>query len=173
MNVSAALAARQAMAREVHERENLLRDARALVPRLALRALIGGGEQEVFAGFRGQSLSVYFGDDPVYHFNSRGELRRAYVDDQLVKADRGRLIFLTRRESRSESVLARQAHDEGAQERLQARMKAALSELAGAITRREIQLLGEAPPGDNALERIAEWLATHPSPGVAASPHVG
>ena len=53
------------MAREIHEREDLLRDARALVPRALLRVKLAGAESEVFIGLRGKSLSLYFGDDPV------------------------------------------------------------------------------------------------------------
>ncbi|HEX6962126.1 MAG TPA: hypothetical protein VF175_09685 [Lacipirellula sp.] len=161
------------MAREIHEREDLLRDARALVPRIKLRVTIGGREQEVFAGFRGEALSLYFGDDPVYHFNSRGELRRAFVDDRLVKAERGRLVVLERRQSSTESLLQRQLYNTVAEAKLLSQMNTALAELGRSISDGHVQTVGQAPPDGDAVERLAAWLAGHPTPAIAASPRVG
>src|SRR5262245_42412456 len=104
------------MAREIHEREDLLRDARALVPRAMLRVELDGRMVDVFAGFRGESLSLFFGGDPVYHFNARGELRRAFVAGQLIKAERRRLIFIERRQGNDETLLERQPPDEVAEQ---------------------------------------------------------
>ena len=87
------------MAREHHAREDLLHDAHALVPRILVRIADGQASVDVLAGFRGESLSLYFGDDPAYHFNAAGELRRAFVAERLVKAERGRLVTLQRRRS--------------------------------------------------------------------------
>jgi hypothetical protein len=42
------------------------------------------------AGFRTSGSDFFFGAEPVYQFNTAGELRRAYCDDLLIKASRGR-----------------------------------------------------------------------------------
>ena len=81
------------MAREVHEREDLLRDAKALMPRVQLEFMTEQGKETIFAGFRGAvALSLYFDSDPVYHFNSSNQLRRAYVEDRIIKADRKSVV---------------------------------------------------------------------------------
>lgn len=83
------------MAREEHARENLIAEATALVERVEL--LVAGLPEPVVAGFRPNgSVSLFFADDPVYQFNSRGELRRAFVAGRLYKADNGRLVEMTR-----------------------------------------------------------------------------
>ena len=84
------------MARDAHDREDLLRDARGLSPRVQLEVELSAGPAELFAGFRGESLSLYFGQDLAFHFNDRGELRRAFAVDELLKADGGRLVAMRR-----------------------------------------------------------------------------
>jgi hypothetical protein len=160
------------MARETHEREDLLHDAVALVPRILLRVTIDGKPCEVFAGFRGDSLSLYFGGDPVYHFNAAGELRRAYADDRLIKAERRRLVFMERRPGAGESVLQRQAPDELAERTLLAAMHDRLEQLRAAIADHQIEIVGEAPASGEAAPRLTAWLNAHADVTIAASPRV-
>jgi hypothetical protein len=162
-----------AVAREIHEREDLLRDARALVPRVKMRVTIAGREQEVFAGFRGEALSLYFGDDPVYHFNSHGELRRAFVDNQLIKAEGARLVILKRKQSPTESLLERQAHDASAEQGLISRMTASLADLARAFADDAVEIVAEEPIDGDGVQRLVAWLNAHRAPPIAASPNVG
>src|SRR5437016_5665990 len=84
------------MARHESDREDLLREATALVERVEMRN--PGCDEPVVAGFRRDgSVSFYFGADPVYQFNSAGEFRRGYVAGMLYKAERGRIIKLERK----------------------------------------------------------------------------
>jgi hypothetical protein len=160
------------MAREIHEREDLLRDAVALVPRIALRVVIGGKPCEVFAGFRGESLSLYFDGDPVYHFNAAGELRRAFVADQLVKAERRQLVFMRRQQSENETALERQPNDAVAEQSLLAGLQRRLEQLRVAIANNQYEVVGEAPNSGEGLPRLAAWLNAHPNTKIAASPRV-
>jgi hypothetical protein len=160
------------MAREIHEREDLLRDARALVPRVMLRVELNGQMIDVFAGFRGKSLSIYFGSDPVYHFNAAGELRRAFVSGQLVKAERRRLVFIERRQGNGETVLERQSPDEVAGQALLVPMRRRLDQLRGAIATLQFKVVGEAPSSGEALPRLIAWLDAHREVKIAASPRV-
>ena len=71
----------EGMARDESDREDLLREATALVERIELAPADAADDEHIVAGFRRDgALSIYFGADPVYHFNSAGELRRAYCD---------------------------------------------------------------------------------------------
>jgi hypothetical protein len=161
------------MARITHEREDLLRDARALVPRLQLHFQRScGTEQTVFAGFRGEALSIYIGDDPVFHFDAQGRLRRAFVDDRLIKAARGRLVAMQRVRTEREVVLQSTALDEAAESRLLETLATTLSELRAALAAGAFVVDGEVPPAANALARLAEWLERHPRPTPSPSPHV-
>jgi hypothetical protein len=161
------------VAREIHEREDLLRDARALVPRVLLRVDVAGGSCEVFAGFRGESLSLYFGDDPVFHFNDRGELRRAFVNDRLIKAEHGRLVALERKRSESETALEGgplNAKDEAALlEEVRRRLKA----LVEALEAQAVEVVGQVPDDGDAMARLSSWLPGNHNPTIAAFPHVG
>ena len=101
------------MSRRVETREDLLREATALSPRAQLRVATEDQSWEVFVGFRKHlALSVYFGEDPVFHFNSFGQLRRAFVNDRLLKAEQGRLIELQSVRSDSSVVLQRRELDD-------------------------------------------------------------
>ena len=161
------------MAREVHEREDLLRDARALVPRVLLRLELADRSCEVFAGFRGESLSVYFGDDPVFHFNDRGELRRAFVDNRLIKAERRRLVALERKRSEAETALEGgplNAKDVAA---LLEEIRRRLTALGQAVEAQAVEIVGQFPDDGDAVARLRVWLASNNNPVIAASPRVG
>src|SRR5688572_3927720 len=116
------------MSRHEHDREDLMREAAALVERVELA--VPGEGAPVVAGFRRDgSLSVYFGADPVYQFNSAGELRRAYVGGLLYKAERGRLVRLARQRGVEEVVLLRHELDAAETEAFVAAMQSRLAGL--------------------------------------------
>src|SRR5687767_7509073 len=94
------------MAREETDREDILREATALVERVEL--LVPGCAESVVMGFRRNgSASFFFGADPVYQFNTSGELRRAFVTGQLIKADRGTLAAFDRHRTETEVQFVR------------------------------------------------------------------
>ena len=100
---------------------------------------------EVFAGFRGSCLSVYFGSSPVYHFNASRELRRAYADDRLVKAEKGRLVALRRVQSTSRSELLRTTWDEARMESFLAQLHERLATLSEALANGAFEVVGQEP----------------------------
>jgi hypothetical protein len=94
------------MSRRESDLEDLLREATALVERAELK--IADYDEPIVVGFRRDgSASVFFGPDPVYQFNSAGELRRAYVSGLLYKAERGSLCALRRERNETEVALVR------------------------------------------------------------------
>lgn len=83
------------MAIEEQPRENLMRDAVAYSTRLLLHR--ANEQPPIFWGMRpDSSWSLYFGEDPVFQFNARSELRRAYVGHQRMAARDGKLYLLLR-----------------------------------------------------------------------------
>jgi hypothetical protein len=160
------------MARHSETRESLLRDARALSPRVLLRLRLRDGEVELFSGFRGASLSLYFGDDPVYHFNANGELRRAHVHDELIKTERRQLIFMRRQQREGETALVRQPDDDAAKQSFLANMQRHLDGLRSAIAAKQYEVIGEEPSSGEALPRLIAWLDANRDINTAASPRV-
>ena len=161
------------MARDVHEREDLLRDAVALVPRVLLRVELDGQSSEVFAGFRGASLSLYFGDDPVFHFNDHGELRRAFVSDRLIKAERGTLVTLERKRSEGVTVLEGARLSPKDESALLEELRRRLRGLSDALATTSVVIVGQVPNDGDGVARLGAWLMANPNPTIAASPRVG
>jgi len=158
------------VARRTHQREDLLRDATALEPRIEL--VHRGRLVKVFAGFRGDCLSLYFGENPVFHFNSRGELRRAFVDGQLLKANHGALTTLKREQSESKSILRSRPFRASEATALFADLDRRLLALSAALRDAEYETRGQVPPEGDALPRLVQWLDSRPAVAAAESPRV-
>src|SRR5690349_25155229 len=135
------------MARTEHDREDLLREATALVERAELQ--IAGCDEPVVAGFRrnGAFSCYFFGGDPVYQFNTAGELRRAFVAGLLYKAEDGRLIVLHRERDSSQTVLRRRTCDTVEQKALLAAAREHLQLLNVALQANRFKTTGEVPSG--------------------------
>ncbi len=158
------------MARQEHDREDLLRVATALVDRIELK--VAGGEPVVI-GFRSSGCgSVFFGGEPVYQFNRRGELRRAYFEGRLYKAERRHLVSLNRQRTPQGVHLLR--HDLTANETVVflRTMCRTLDELAAAISQQRHQVLRQVPLDAELVPRVSAWLSeVTAQPTIAESPH--
>jgi hypothetical protein len=151
----------------------MLRDARALVSRIMMRIELAGGAADVLAGFRGEALSLYFGDDPVFHFNACGELRRAFVDDRLIKAERGQLVVLVPDRTQERTELQATPLGNHSQCRLLAVIESQLRELDAVLSANRFVVLGQQPSEGNVLDTLQRWLAVRSGIRVANSPRVG
>jgi len=160
------------MARSESDREELLREAPALVERAEFA--IAGFDEPIIVGFRRDgSASFFLGADPVYQFNSAGELRRAYIGGLLYKAERGRLISLRRQRSEIEVALIRNELQSNEADSLLATARATLARLQKALTSGTIALTGEVPPGGDVVRRTLQWLNNLPPKiSVANKPNV-
>ncbi|MDX1945813.1 MAG: hypothetical protein SFU86_10485 [Pirellulaceae bacterium] len=161
------------MARHEADREDILREATALVERAELT--LSGRAEPIVVGFRRDgAASIFFGADPVYQFNAAGQLRRAYVGGRLIKAEQGRLISLRRERRETEVALWRHeltAEEEGV---LLSQMQADLVRLGMALATGEFQLVGQIPADQDVVGRVRAWLAELPAPIVIApAPNVG
>lgn len=158
-----------AMARETHEREDLLRDARNLTPRAQIRIREGDRESPIFFGFRGDALSLYFDSDPVYQFNSAGELRRAFVDDLVIKAVEGRLVGMHRNRSATAVELRSAPLASDAEQTLLGNLAERLAALARELQAGRFELQGQVPVGADGVSKLRDWLASYPNPQPAIS----
>jgi hypothetical protein len=162
------------VAREIHEREDLLRDATALVPRLQLRLKSSDAVQEIFAGFRSErALSLYFDTEPVYHFNSRHELRRAFVDDRIIKAVGGKLVAMRPQRGPRSTDLVSQEFSPEEQQQFSRVLLEHLDQLRTALRTDDYELVGQVPAAGDGLLRLVDWLAEFPGVKIADGPRVG
>ena len=162
------------MARHAQDRENLLRDATAFERRIEFQVLLAGRLSVVFVGFRAAGgVSLYFDGDPVYHFNSRGELRRAFVEDQLIQAEEGRLVGWTPRRGRRETEMLRADIDTSD---FCTTMLVRLRLFQKALVGQDPDILGQVPPEVDTkadlVGAIKNWLAELQEIKIADSPRV-
>lgn len=158
------------MARQEEAREDLLRDAVAFVERIVFTSPECA---EVFVGFRASgAASVYLDQDPVYHFNSSGQLRRGFVAGELLKADKGKLIAMHRERPGGEVQLVSRVLDPSAAAVLLEQARQQLQALLTSIEH-NAQVIGQVPAERDVRARAIEWLheiAAAPLE-VANSPH--
>jgi hypothetical protein len=160
------------MARQETDKEDLLREATALVERVELATVSHPHGSHITAGFRlDGAASIFVGADPVYQFNAAGELRRAYCQDLLYKAMHGRLIHLRRVRTQDEVQLLRHELTEAEQNTFMTKMKDALADLAAALTRGECKIIGQVPKDADIIGRLQEWLTRQRFIKIAATPH--
>jgi hypothetical protein len=163
-----------AMARDETDREDLLRDATAFVERIEFD--LSRGTQvlppRIFVGFRRDGgASIYFGSDPVFHLNSSGELRRAYVDNRLLKAERGQLVTMQSVRSAGEVQLqSRALRGDEAIELLQ-QFARRHQELLEHLSAGRMRIVGQVPLDGNVCGRVVEWLSGMGTVSIAQSPH--
>jgi hypothetical protein len=94
------------MARNEADREDLMREAVALIERVELN--VSGFEERITIGFRSNgAMSVFVGQDPVFQFDPFGRLRRAFVDGFLFRSQHSGLARLERVRNESEVQLLR------------------------------------------------------------------
>jgi hypothetical protein len=147
------------MSRRESDREDLLREATALVERAELAVV--GWDEPVVVGFRRDgSLGVFFGAEPVYQFNAIGELRRAFRGGLLYKAERGGLVALRRERAAGEVALVRSELTAEQTAEFCDETRARLVALAGALGDGAFQLVGKVPADADVVGRVRRWLAS-------------
>ena len=161
------------MARHESDREDILREATALVVRAELS--VPGENEPVVVGFRaGGAASIFFGGDPVYQFNTAGELRRAYVGGLLYKADRGRLVEMKRERTGDAVVLLSRELPAAEAEFMLAEARRRIAAVGSALAAGTAAVQREVPEDGEVCDRIRQWIERLPSRLIVAnSPRVG
>jgi hypothetical protein len=132
------------MARHETDREDLIAEATALRQRVELE--LPGAVEKVTAGFRDNGGgSVYFGADPVYHFDADGGLRRAFVAGDLYRSQGKTLARLTRTRTGSEVHLVRHDLDAAELAGFLAAMRGHLDRLHNALVDNSVRVAQQVP----------------------------
>ena len=145
------------MAREEHDREDLLREATGLSERIELELV--DYPQPVVVGFRDSgSTSIYFGADPVFQFNSQDQLRRAHVEGLLYKAERKSLVALRRVRTTQATSLVRSELDADETALFMSAMTRQLSQLLENLLAEKYRVVGQVPEDRPIVDRVIERL---------------
>ncbi len=154
------------------DREDILQEATALVERAELA--VPGYDEHVVIGFRRDgAASIYIGADPVYQFNSQGELRRLYLNGRLIKADHGRLAQLDRQRRAGEVQFVRHDLTDAETAACLSNLQQHLTQLRLSLQRDQFTLIGQVPPDSPILTRTRHWLDSLPqSISIARVPNV-
>ena len=154
------------MARNESDREDLIREATALRNRIEWQ--LPSDPEPVVAGIRADgSLSVYFGQDPVYQFNPDGQLRRAYAAGFLYRTQGKTLARLHRERSPNQTVLALSDLNSDELSRFLIEMDDQLTRLSQSITDGSAKRLRQISEGVSADYQSLIGLALHASPRLA------
>ena len=147
------------MAREEDDREDLLREATGLVDRVEILADFCG--DPIFVGFRrNAAASLFFGQAEVYQFNALDQLRRVYLSGQLLKAEHGRLVALTRERTGDQTFLVRHPYDDQQTADLLRRLTQRLDDLRDVLWTSQFELRGVvSSSGSDVIDRTSRWLA--------------
>jgi hypothetical protein len=146
------------MARHEGEREDILGEATALRPRAEFR--VPGFDQSVVAGFRDAGgCSVFFGQDPCYHFDPKGRLRRAFVGGRLYRTQRVTLAELTRVRTPAATELRRRDLDPSELAQFLGRTRGELTDLLTALQTGSVEVLRQIPADADRTRELIEWLS--------------
>jgi hypothetical protein len=159
------------MARQEHSREDILREATALVERIELRL---SGE-EIIVGFRRDgSASFFFGAEFVIQFNSRNEIRRAYWNGRLVKAEHGQLHFMDRERLATEVVLRTKPLNSTESTDFLAMVKDRLQSVRAGLRSEQAEVGRQHPVDQPIAVKVLQWLERQSGDiAVAQKPNVG
>ncbi len=159
------------MARLEEDHEDILQEATALVERVELD--VDGMDGPLVVGFRKASgPAFFFAADPVYQFNSQGQLRRGYRQGRLLKAEAGKLIELTRERTSSSVNLKRHPLDEQQCNDYLGQLEDHLEELRRALESGSFRVTGQVPADADVVGRVVQWLAGRVGrPGIADLPN--
>lgn len=145
------------MARQEQDREDLLRQATALVQRAELQ--LADCKEPFVVGFRRDgSGSLYVGSDLVFQFNQQSELRRGFWNGRLIKAEAGRLFELTRVRSATHVQLRRRELDAGETHSYIELFQSAVRQLLAAVAHDKCLVVGQVPADQDVLARAVAWL---------------
>jgi hypothetical protein len=134
--------------------------------RVGLEPMTGAGTL-VFAGFKHGAFSIYFGDEPIYHFDLDGRWQRAYLDGlHYLKGLDAAIHEIDRVREGPNLVLRRRKLSFGEAADLDARVRTVALELMAGLAegrfRRQEPTGGKAQPLGNEelhdfLDRVGRW----------------
>ena len=144
------------MARQEQDKEDLLREATALIERVELATTTHDGVRHtVVVGYRRDGApSYFFGADPVYQFNAKREIRRGFHGGKLLKAEQGRLVELTRKRTDTKTILERRELTEAETAAILDDARLRLSALVAHWLSDGYTVVGQVPTEGDVMQRV-------------------
>ncbi len=144
------------MARSPHRREDLLAEATAMTARGEF--CWEGEAEECVIGFRDSgAASIYFGEQPVLHFDPRGRLRRMFHQDQQILACNGHLQWRKRAGEGARMEGRLEPLDPGFESRLLGELSDRLARLLAAVAAGDVRWGRTTVPEEQLCSRVAKW----------------
>lgn len=159
------------MAKNSHDREDLLREATALLRRVVLSC---DWCAEIVVGFRRtDAVSFYFDHDLVLQFNNGGQLRRVFDGESMYVAESGQLNRLERIETGGRIELRSQPIDEGDHAAALQRYDFHLKRLRQLLQDGEYTMVGQVTDRDtDVVDEVRSWLDSRDEITIAQRPNV-
>jgi hypothetical protein len=146
------------MARHEADREDLMREATALRERVELE--VPHETEPVVAGFRQAGrLSLYFGQDPAFHFDPEGGLRRAFCGGDLYRSQGTTLARLRRQRTPHATNLVRHDLTPDELDAFLRQMRSRLQRLLAALQSGTARIRERFPPEADLLPRLSEAIS--------------
>ena len=147
------------MSRNETDREDLMAEATALRRRVELQ--VPGEAQSVIAGFWDAGrVSIYFGPDPVYHFDEQGRLRRAFEAGRLYRTQGTTLARLTRERTDETTSLVRHDLSDAELQDFLAVMRSRSQKLQEMIETQQVTIVQQVPEDSLILPEFSTALRT-------------
>ena len=145
------------MARNEEDREDLMKEATALIRRVELK--MDDQEELIFAGFkRSGNLSIYFNPDLVYHFDEKERLRRAFIAPFLYRSNGDSLSRLTRVRTETTSELHAKEISETELKEFCDEMQKYILVLLEAMNSSQINIIKQIPDEADLIKELSNSL---------------
>ncbi len=129
-----------------------MQDATALVRRVEFSVSC---KQPIVTGFRKTNfLSIYFDQDPVFHFDDHGRLRRAFVDGYLYRTQGKTLARLTRQRNEQSTELLRYDLSDEELRSFRERLIQQLSSLLNAMQKGDSRVVRQIPDNVDVMNEL-------------------
>jgi hypothetical protein len=149
------------MARHEQHREDLMREAVALVQR-AEYSVLEQSDLLVIGFHKNGAPSFYWGEDPVVHFNTQYEIRRLYWQGLLYKAEKRQLVSLQRHRTQQASELLSVTLDPPEKEAKLNLIQSMLQNIHSKLLSGKMQLVRQIPIDHNFTQQLLDWLQLVP-----------
>ena len=161
------------MARLELDREDLMREATALVKRIEIQLQDDDANLCVVGVRSGGEVSIYIGFETVFQFNHLGELRRGFWKGHLLKAEQNKIIQLDRQRTESETHLVRYEFTTTEQTEFLRFTEEILDRIQQASFNGKLHVHRQVPVDLDGVAQVESWLNSLPRPiAIANVPNV-
>jgi len=160
------------MAKDATDREDLLREATGFTRRMEFD--LPAVQTTVFCGFRDNgAFSFYWGQETVFQFNTKHELRRAFTDDRLVASYKRQLHWLEPGQGTVRVQMKRIPLSENESTGLLGILAGCLGEIDARLRSKELVINGQVPADADVKSEVLAWLQNRETIQLALHPGVG